>query len=89
VQSVMDATHERPWLWAVLIVVIVLPLVLIVVYCCVGSSSKVSSLSLSLLFTTSQLAQLSLASLRGRLSSTSVGWGKGGNVTSAGWQVTL
>ena len=22
-------------------------------------------------------------------SSTSVGWGKGGNVTSAGWQVTL
>ena len=86
-QSVMDATHERPWLWAVLIVVIVLPLVLIVVYCCMGSSSKVSSLSL--LFTTSQLAQLSLASLRGRLSSTSFSWGKGGNVSSAGWQVTL
>ena len=32
---------------------------------------------------------LSLASLRGRLISTSFGWGKGGNVTSAGWQVTL
>jgi len=31
---------------------------------------------------------LSLASLRGR-SSTGFGWGKGGNVTSAGWQVTL
>jgi len=42
VQSVIDATHERPWLWAVLIVVIVLPLVLIVVYCCM-STSKVSS----------------------------------------------
>jgi len=33
---------------------------------------------------TSQLGQLSLASLRGRF-----GWGKGGNVTSAGWQVIL
>ena len=35
-------------------------------------------------FVTSQLGQLSLASLRGRFR-----WGKGGNVTSAGWQVTL
>jgi len=35
-------------------------------------------------YVTSQLGQLSLASLRGRF-----GWGKGGNVTSAGWQVTL
>ena len=35
------------------------------------------------------LGQLSLASLRGRLISTSFGWVKGGNVTSAGWQVTL
>jgi len=41
VQSVVDATHERPWLWAVIIVVVVLPLVLIVVYCCM-STSKVS-----------------------------------------------
>jgi len=41
VQSVIDATHERPWLWAVIIVVVVLPLVLIVVYCCV-STNKVS-----------------------------------------------
>jgi len=40
-------------------------------------------------YVTSQLGQLSLASLRGRLSSTSFGWGKGGNVTSAGWRVTL
>ena len=35
-------------------------------------------------YVTSQLVQLSLASLRGRF-----GWCKGGNVTSAGWQVTL
>ena len=40
-------------------------------------------------YVTSQLGQLSLASLRGCLSSTSVSWGKGENVTSAGWQVTL
>ena len=35
------------------------------------------------------LGQLSLASLWGRLIEYSFGWGKGGNVTSAGWQVTL
>ena len=43
-------------------------------------------------YVTSQLGQLSLASLLGRLieyQATSFGWGKGGNVTSAGWQVTL
>jgi len=41
-------------------------------------------------YVTSQLGQLSLASLRGRpKSSTSFGWGKGWNVTSAEWQVTL
>jgi len=40
-------------------------------------------------YVTIQLGQLSLASLRVDESSTSVGWGKGGNVTSAGWQVTL
>ena len=38
---------------------------------------------------TSQLGQLSLASLRGRLIEYQLGWGKGGNVTSAGWQITL
>ena len=40
---------------------------------------------------TSQLGQLSLASLRGRLIEYQLrfGWGKGGNVTSAGWQVIL
>ena len=38
---------------------------------------------------TSQLGQLSLASLRGRLIEYRFGWSKGGNVTSAGWQVTL
>jgi len=40
-------------------------------------------------YVTSQLGQLSLASLRGRLIDTSIGWGKGRNVTSVGWQVTL
>ena len=41
-------------------------------------------------YVTSQLCQLSLASLQGRLIEyRSFGWGKGGNVTSAGWQVTL
>jgi calnexin len=37
VQSVIDATHERPWLWAVIIVVVVLPIVLIIAYCCMSS----------------------------------------------------
>ena len=40
-------------------------------------------------YVTSQLGQLSLASLRGRLIEYHFGWGKGGNVTSAEWQVTL
>jgi len=40
-------------------------------------------------YVTSQLGQLSLASFQDRLIETSFGWGKGGNVTSAGWQVTL
>jgi len=38
---------------------------------------------------TSQLGQLSLASLRGRKIEYQPCWGKGGNVTAAGWQVTL
>jgi len=38
---------------------------------------------------TSQLGKHSMASLRVAKSSTSFGWGKGENVTSAGWQVTL
>ena len=37
----------------------------------------------------SQLSQLGLASPRVALSSSSFGWDKGGNVTSAGWQATL
>jgi len=41
-------------------------------------------------YVTSQLDQLSLASLRRvAKSSTSFGWHNGSNVTSAGWQVTL
>ena len=40
-------------------------------------------------YVTSQLGQLSLASLRGRLIEYQLRLGKGGNVASAGWQVTL
>ena len=40
-------------------------------------------------YVTSQLGQLSLASLRGRLIEYQLWLGTGGNVTSAGWQVTL
>jgi len=37
-QSVVDATNEHPWLWAVIIVVIVLPIVLLIVCCCMSGS---------------------------------------------------
>jgi len=40
-------------------------------------------------YVTSQLGQLSLASLRSRLIEYQLRLGYGGNVTSAGWQVTL
>ena len=40
-------------------------------------------------YVASQLGQLSLAPPGVSKSSTSFGWGKGGNVASAGWQVTL
>jgi len=40
-------------------------------------------------YVTSQLVQLSLAPLRGRLIEYQLRLGKGGNVTSAWWQVTL
>ncbi|KAK2165398.1 hypothetical protein NP493_1367g01027 [Ridgeia piscesae] len=40
VQAVLDATHERPWLWAVIIVVVLLPIVLLIAYCCMPGSSK-------------------------------------------------
>ena len=40
-------------------------------------------------YVTSQLGQLSLASLRGRLIEYQLRLGNGGNVTSAGWQVIL
>jgi len=40
VDAVLDATNERPWLWAVFIVVVVLPIVLIIVYCCMPGGSK-------------------------------------------------
>lgn len=40
VDAVMDATHERPWLWAVFIFVVVLPIILIIAYCCMSGSSS-------------------------------------------------
>ena len=40
-------------------------------------------------YVTSQLGQLSLASLLGRLIEYQLGWGKGRYVTSVGWQATL
>ena len=40
-------------------------------------------------YVTCQLRQLSPASLRGRSIEYKLCWGKGGNVTSAGWQATL
>ena len=52
----------------------------------IGDRLRVGILSL---YVTIQLGQLSLASLRVCLTCTSFGWGKGGNVTSAGWQVIL
>lgn len=39
VEAVMDATRDRPWLWAVIILVVILPLVLIIAYCCMPSST--------------------------------------------------
>jgi len=44
---------------------------------------------ISSLYVTSQLGQLSLASLWAAKLSTSFGWGKVGNITSAGWPITL
>jgi calnexin len=38
VQAVLDATNERPWLWAVFILVVVLPIVLVIAYCCMSGS---------------------------------------------------
>lgn len=40
VDAVLDATNERPWLWAVFIVVILLPIILVIAYCCMPGSSK-------------------------------------------------
>ncbi|XP_060080929.1 calnexin-like isoform X2 [Ylistrum balloti] len=38
VDAVLDATKDRPWLWAVILVVVVLPIVLIIAYCCMSKS---------------------------------------------------
>ncbi|XP_048778294.1 calnexin-like isoform X2 [Ostrea edulis] len=38
VDAISDATRERPWLWALILVVVVLPIVLIVAYCCMSKS---------------------------------------------------
>lgn len=39
IQSVLDVTNEKPWLWAVFVFVIVLPLILLIYYCCCTASS--------------------------------------------------
>jgi calnexin len=36
--AVMDATHERPWLWVVFAVVVVLPIFMLIAYCCMSPS---------------------------------------------------
>lgn len=36
--AISDATRERPWLWALILVVVVLPIVLIIAYCCMSKS---------------------------------------------------
>ncbi|OWF46265.1 calnexin-like isoform X2 [Mizuhopecten yessoensis] len=38
VDAVLDATKDRPWLWAVILIVVVLPIVLIIAYCCMSKS---------------------------------------------------
>ncbi|XP_062571665.1 calnexin-like isoform X2 [Saccostrea cucullata] len=38
VDAITDATRERPWLWALILVVVVLPIVLIIAYCCMSKS---------------------------------------------------
>jgi hypothetical protein len=39
IQSVLDVTNEKPWLWAVFVFVVVLPLILLIYYCCCTASS--------------------------------------------------
>ncbi|CAG2240154.1 CANX [Mytilus edulis] len=38
VDAILDATRDRPWLWAVFLVLVVLPIVLIIAYCCFSKS---------------------------------------------------
>ncbi|XP_033742114.1 calnexin-like isoform X2 [Pecten maximus] len=38
VDAVLDATKDRPWIWAVILIVVVLPIVLIIAYCCMSKS---------------------------------------------------
>jgi calnexin len=39
IDALLNATNERPWLWAVYLLVILLPIVIIFVFCCGGSKS--------------------------------------------------
>ncbi|PAA72833.1 hypothetical protein BOX15_Mlig003079g1, partial [Macrostomum lignano] len=41
--AVRDATNDRPWIWAALLVGVVLPLVLLIAYCCCLRESSPSS----------------------------------------------
>lgn len=40
VSTIINATNDKPWLWAVYILVILIPIVLIVVFCCGKSQAK-------------------------------------------------
>ena len=41
VDAIKDATKDKPWIWAVILIVVVLPLVLLIAYCCMGGKSEV------------------------------------------------
>lgn len=40
ITSLVNATNDKPWLWAVYLLVVLLPVVLIVVFCCSGSKKQ-------------------------------------------------
>ncbi|KAK3099609.1 hypothetical protein FSP39_007002 [Pinctada imbricata] len=45
IDAIKDATKDKPWLWAVILVVVVLPIVLIIAYCCMSGKSERGLLS--------------------------------------------
>ena len=43
IDAIVNATKDRPWLWAVYLIAIVLPLVILIVFCTTRKSSKKST----------------------------------------------